>query len=135
MAKLNKAGQVAKAAKTAANREANKKKPALAKQKKNAYNEGRAVAKAERSSSQMDKKVTFKAGASGRGAGKVVAAVGESFNYGSDNAKKTKAEDRSYARGKASVPARVKRNAPRGGKISANRKASEAAKSRGSNAV
>ena len=121
MAKLNKAGQVAKAAKTAANREANKKKPAEAKQKKNAYNEGRAVAKASRSGSVMDKKVTFKAGASGRGAGKAVAAVGESFNYGSDNAKKTKAEASSYQRGKASVAPRVPKSAPRGGKVTPNR--------------
>jgi hypothetical protein len=121
MAKLNKAGQVAKAAKTAANREANKANPAVAKQKKNAYNEGRAVGKAERSGSQMDKKVTFKAGASGRGAGKVVAAVGESFNYASDNAKKTKAESGSYSRGKASVAPRPPKSAPRGGKMTANR--------------
>jgi hypothetical protein len=59
-----------------------------------------------------------------------VAAVGESFNYGSDNAKKTKAEASSYQRGKASVAPRVAKSAPRGGKTNANRQRANAAKNK-----
>lgn len=108
MAKLNRAGRAAAAAKTAERREANKKKPAARKFIKNATNEGKAVAKAERAGDSSRTKVTFRAGASGRKVGKVNAMVGESFSYGSDNMKKTKKEYQAYDRGKKLVEAKGK---------------------------
>jgi hypothetical protein len=113
MAKLNKAGRVAASTKRAANREANKVKPAARKNIKDATKEGMAVAKAERSRSSSTKKITWKAGASGRNpagggmaSGKSRANVGESFNYGSDNARKTRQESSAYTRGKKKVEAK-----------------------------